>query len=88
MNNLFGGWSSYSTDLSDSFLSVFKVATKGLIGVSYVPFAVSTQIVAGTNYHFLCNATIMNEEKSEYAVMVRITDLVNTEPAITEIHKI
>lgn len=87
MSDLVGGWSPYSTSLGDS-LEVFNKALNGLVGVGYVPFAVSSQVIAGISYHFLCNATVMDAASTEYAVMIKITALVNSDPVITEIHKL
>jgi len=54
---LVGGWSPYGP-LTPEDKTVFDEATKGLVGVEYRPKTVSTQIVAGTNYRFKCNASI------------------------------
>ncbi|ELR67914.1 hypothetical protein C942_00222 [Photobacterium marinum] len=88
MNNIAGGWTPYSTHIDDEMRHVFDQAMEGLLGVSYEPFAVSTQIVAGVNYHFLCNAKVADREGTEYAVMVTISELINAKPVINEIHKI
>ena len=56
-----GGWSSYH-DLTAEDKLVFDEALKGFVGVKYTPTAVSTQIVAGTNYRFKCNAQIPPSE--------------------------
>lgn len=34
--------------------ALFEEAVKGLEGVEYKPLSVATQVVAGTNYRFLC----------------------------------
>ncbi|MCL2053404.1 MAG: hypothetical protein FWG90_03040 [Oscillospiraceae bacterium] len=44
-------------NLTDEDLAVFEEAMADVDGVTYVPLTVSTQVVAGTNYRFLCNAT-------------------------------
>jgi len=49
-----GGWSEFSCELSKTALKIFE-ETKP-IGVRYSPVAVATQVVAGTNYAFFCNA--------------------------------
>ncbi|WP_374392942.1 hypothetical protein [Aeromonas media] len=38
--------------------AVFDQTLKGFFGVQYVPFEVSTQVVAGTNYCFKCKTTV------------------------------
>ncbi|WP_421207133.1 hypothetical protein [Aeromonas enteropelogenes] len=48
---LVGGWTAYHK-LTAEDQAVFDQALKGFVGVQYVPFEVSTQVVAGTNYRF------------------------------------
>ncbi|MFQ2018524.1 hypothetical protein ACK34I_15280 [Aeromonas veronii] len=50
---LVGGWTAYHK-LTAEDQAVFDQALKGFVGVQYVPFEVSTQVVAGTNYRFKC----------------------------------
>lgn len=51
-----GGYSRFTTRISKKASKVFDKALQGLVGVGYTPLAVSTQVVAGTNYRFFCNA--------------------------------
>lgn len=37
-------------------LELFRRATDALTGVKYTPLSVATQVVAGTNYRFVCKA--------------------------------
>lgn len=62
MPKLAGAYSPYTCEISAEAKKAFIEATKGLVGVRYLPVAVSTQIVAGVNYKFFCNtqaATVM-----------------------------
>lgn len=52
-----GGWTDFDFTISADAKEVLHSVTGKLLGVKYVPIAVSTQIVAGTNYCFLCEAT-------------------------------
>ncbi|MGK4472928.1 hypothetical protein [Aeromonas molluscorum] len=54
---LVGGWTAYHK-LTAKDQAVFDQALKGFVGVQYVPFEVSTQVVAGTNYRFKCKTTV------------------------------
>jgi hypothetical protein len=54
---LVGGWSSYQKLTPENKL-IFNEAFKGFVGVKYTPTAVSTQVVAGTNYRFKCTASV------------------------------
>ncbi|MCV9930326.1 hypothetical protein OIU83_21890 [Flavobacterium sp. LS1R49] len=67
---LLGGWTLYHT-LTPEDLQIFKQAMNGLLGVKYNPITVSTQIVAGTNYRFKCNATVILSEL-DYEALVEI----------------
>ena len=55
-NQLIGAYTPYTSDISQEAKNAFNQAMKGLIGVTYTPVAVSTQVVAGMNYHFFCNS--------------------------------
>lgn len=58
---LVGGWQkAESSELTDEARAAFEKATKGLVGVDYKPVALlGTQVVAGTNYRILCEATVV-----------------------------
>ncbi|XPV69836.1 MAG: hypothetical protein ACNI25_04505 [Halarcobacter sp.] len=51
-----GGWSKYH-ELTAEDRAVFDEALEGFSGVHYSPFLVSTQIVAGENYKYKCEAS-------------------------------
>jgi hypothetical protein len=52
-----GGWTPYH-DLTPEDQAVFDEAMNGFVGVHYKPQAVSTQVVAGVNYRFRCQASM------------------------------
>ena len=60
-----GGWNKYSEDqemdmtkIPEGAKEAFEKATEGLTGASYKPIAyLGSQVVAGTNYKFLCEVT-------------------------------
>ena len=68
-----GGYSKQRR-ISDEELQLFEQATASLQGVEYTPLNVATQIVAGTNYRFLCKARAIDANgkkgKRQYAVIV------------------
>lgn len=70
--------------------AVFDEAMKELVGVTYTPDSVATQIVNGTNYKFICKAVTVTREPSTYRAEVIIyKPLKNDEsPVITSIRKI
>ena len=69
-NTAVGGYSK-TRRLSDSERAMFTSVTASIEGVEYKPMNVATQVVAGTNYRFLCKAKEMNGEgKKYYAAIV------------------
>lgn len=68
-----GGYSA-TRSLTDEEEVMFKQVTANLKGAEYEPENVSTQIVAGINYRFLCTARLIDENgkkgKRCYAVIV------------------
>ena len=81
-----GGWTSYHK-LTAEDQKVFDEALKGLVGVTYTPNEVKTQIVNGTNYRFLCTASIPPAEVVWQAV-VEIYQAIGQKPVLTGIQKI
>ena len=85
--NKAGGYSS-ARALEAHDKEVFDKALGGIVGVSYTPEQVSTQIVAGTNYRFFCKYTTATalpeagiaivtifEELPVYGGKVTVTDI-------------
>ena len=67
-----GAWQeAESPAMTDEAKAAFEKATEGLLCVDYVPVALlSTQVVAGTNYRILCEATeVYPGAETHYAVM-------------------
>lgn len=79
--NLAGGWTSYSTQISKEAQNAFNEALKNHTGVHYTPLAVASQVVAGINYRFLCDAQIVYPDAPHYAAFVQIFKPLNG-PAI------
>lgn len=52
-----------ASTLTDHEREVFEAATKELVGVTYTPVStLATQVVAGTNYAFLCKGEVADAE--------------------------
>lgn len=67
-----GAWQEADAPaMTDEAKAAFEKATEGLLCVDYVPVALlSTQVVAGTNYRILCEATeVYPGAETHYAVM-------------------
>ncbi|MEM9542944.1 MAG: hypothetical protein AAGA60_26060 [Cyanobacteria bacterium P01_E01_bin.42] len=80
-----GGWSTYNCDITPEAYEVFQEATEGLLGVSYEPVAFATQVVAGTNYRFFSNATVIYPNAPHKAVVIQIYQPLEGVPYITDI---
>lgn len=65
-----GGWTDFTFHISQDARRGFNTAMRGLVGVSYKPLAVATQVVAGTNYCFLCEAIPVYPGATSYAAKV------------------
>lgn len=81
-----GGWTLYRTDITRDDYNVFSKAMGGFMGTKYTPFAVSTQVVAGINYKFICNGESINTAPS--VAVINIHRPLQGEPeflSITEI---
>lgn len=67
-----GGYSPFRP-LTAAELTIFQSATSQLVGVTYEPLFVSTQIVNGTNYIFIAHATVTNgTTTSNYYVSIQV----------------
>lgn len=78
-------WSHFNFNISPEARAVFAAALHGFVGVSYKPLAVATQIVAGTNYCFLCEATVVYPGATPYAAKLYIYKPLEGAPHITQI---
>lgn len=86
LNATVGGWGSFH-DLTSEEKALFEKAMISLKGVDYVPYSVSTQVVAGINYRFKCTATVVYPNAKPYKAIVQIYKPLSGEPVITDIHK-
>jgi hypothetical protein len=67
---------------------IFAKATKGLLGVGYTPLLVATQVVAGTNYFYICNARMVVPETQPFSAEVIIFQPLKGDPHITSIKRL
>ena len=67
-----GGWTSFDFTLTPQAKDALETALQGLVGARYTPLAFASQVVAGTNYAFLCEAEYTTDYPNENAVMVRV----------------
>jgi hypothetical protein len=59
-------------EVGEKEIEIFKAALKGWVGVDYNPLAVASQVVAGTNYLFICTGkpVVAHPVAGLYAVKV------------------
>ena len=68
--------------------AIFDKAMAGLLGVGYRPLIVASQVVAGTNYLFMCNAQIVVPGATTYPVEVIIFQPLSGPPHVTHIQRV
>ena len=66
---LCGGYTQ-QRPLEASERELFRQVKAGMTGVSYTPESVGTQVVAGTNYRFVCKAKTMTPNPETYRAEV------------------
>lgn len=71
--NVVNTWNS-SRSLTEEDMQVFNEALKSVIdiGVKYTPLSVQSQVAVGTNYRFLCKATIFTPEAQTTQVLMTV----------------
>lgn len=67
-----GGWSPWSFEISAEQKDVLHKGTQVVIGGSFNPIAVATQVVAGTNFSFVCEVTAWKMHYVRYIALVQI----------------
>lgn len=82
---LLGAYTPYTCDISAEAKKAFSEAMEGFVGVSYTPVAVSSQVVAGMNYHFFCNTVSATRFPIKGTAIVSIYAPLNGEAHITHI---
>jgi hypothetical protein len=66
-----GAFSPYRA-LAPEDKEIFGKAYDGIAGAKWTPFAVSTQVVAGTNYRFLCGVSLVTAKPVEKLAIAKI----------------
>lgn len=82
-----GGWTAYHK-LTPEDQRVFDEAMKGFVGVKYTPISVSTQVVAGMNYRFKCEASMPPSDVIWEAIVEIFQPLNGGTPYITGITRL
>lgn len=87
---LAGGYTKFRP-ITEEDKVIFDKAMKGLVGVDYEPLIVSTQVVKGTNYRFVCNAELIGVKPTYYlagvVIYVPLPSEADPNPVIVEIER-
>jgi hypothetical protein len=83
-----GAWTDWSFEITGDAKKVFDAALKNFTGVGYTPLAFATQLVAGTNYCFLCKGKVVYPNSPDLVAKVYIYQPLKGDPHITEILRI
>lgn len=84
---LLGGWQAAEDGtITEELQEIFDKAAEGLVGVSYTPIELlETQIVAGTNYRFLCESRVVAPNAETKQVIVTVYRDLNGNASITDV---
>lgn len=87
---LVGGWNTPdSPEITDELREIFDRATELLSGVDYTPLAlVGTQVVAGTNYCFFCEARAVVPDAVPYYANVTVYRDLNGNVSILDVEEL
>lgn len=87
-----GGWSTYTddpTEIPAEALDALNAALEKLVGCVYKPIALlATQVVAGTNYCFLCETTVVVPDAQPSYALVYVFDGLSGEHEILRVQEI
>lgn len=87
-----GGWSAYTddpTEIPAEALDALNAALEELVGCVYKPIALlATQVVAGTNYCFLCETTVVAPDAQSSYALVYVFDGLSGEHEILRVQEI
>jgi len=84
-NQNLGGWTTYNDEISAEAKKIFDTALGSLLGVKYTPLSVASQVVAGTNYSFFCNAQGAYLNAPNNGAIVSISSPLDGIPHVTQI---
>ena len=85
-----GGWTPVEdAKMTDDAQSAFDKAMEGLVGVNYIPVAlIGRQLVSGTNYCVLCEATVVYPDAQPYYALVYLYQDLQGKAEVTNIVKL
>ncbi len=87
-SKLLGAYTPYSCQIDANAKAAFAEATRDILGVRYLPVAVSQQLVAGMNYKFFCNSESVTQFPVNGAAIVSIYKPLDGPAHVTGIQQI
>ncbi len=82
-----GGYSEFRKLTREEQL-IFDQALEGLVGAGYTPLLVSTQVVAGLNYRFYCDAVGITNPPMYFNAYVYVFRSLEGEIKLTKIARV
>lgn len=80
-----GGWSPFTPPTSAQ-IDVLDKAVSGMIGATYTPLLVSTQLVNGTNYNFIAQKTVITGTQTcQTLVIIKVYETLDGEVTLSSI---
>lgn len=85
--NPVGSWTaSSSPEITEELALILEKGLSELVGVSYVPVAyLGSQLVAGTNHCFLCQATVVYPDAQPYYALVYLYQALDGNVSLLEV---
>lgn len=82
-----GGWTMpESTEMTEELQALFEKGMADLLGVTYAPVTLlGTQLVAGKNYCFLCQATVVYPDAQPYYALVYLYEDLDGQVSVLQI---
>lgn len=88
MKSLDGGYTEFR-EITEEEKKMFEKAMGSFVGMGQIPLAVATQVVAGVNYTFLCDAKLpVPGHGAPHNDLVTIYRPLNGDPMVTSIRPI
>jgi hypothetical protein len=83
-----GGWSDFVSPVSGDEKKIFDKVMEHWVGVKYTPVAAATQVVAGTNYCFICLARTVVPDTVVTVAKILVYAPLSGDPHITAIEHV
>lgn len=83
-----GGWGPWSFEPTAADREVLQEALTGLKGATYQALAVQQQVVSGTNYHFICEGTMVVPSQPKFVAMITVYKPLDGKAVLQQINQV